>query len=278
MLALKPFILPCIILFAWLFLPFSVERFTQLSFNEFQAPSLVASSYLKDLQVFWAKKSRSNDELIETAKELQRIVNRYRVYEQQNESLRTEVARLDALLSLPAEPEYRVELARVIRRDINSFWNQIIIRKGSNYNIPVGAAVISKDGVVGKVREVYAYTAVIELISSPQFRMVAQFDGDDRPVTYQGKVHFAMATAEGIVRDVPPDIRNLAKPVRLVSSSLGGTFPDGLTIGYISKFEQASNGFFLEAPVNLSDHMLRLEEVAVLIPLKINTGSGNTIR
>ena len=81
--------------------------------------------------------------------------------------------RLEDLLRLPSFPEYRTEVARIVRRDFNTWWQRLEIRKGRNHGIPEGAPVVFSGGIVGRVTEVHATTAVVDLVSSPTLRIAA---------------------------------------------------------------------------------------------------------
>lgn len=184
------------------------------------------------------------------------------------DSLQEEVGRLEALLELPSENGYRYEIARVARRDLTAWWQRFTIRKGRNYGIPEGAAVVYAGGVVGRVREVHAYTSVIELVSSPGFRMAASLEGESRPVTYQGLPNPPFVPPIGEAMNIPPDVRvSRAEPRRLVSSRLGGVFPEGLTIGLITAVEPGSDGYFQQGLVQLDPELSSLKEVAIVVPL-----------
>ncbi len=265
---LKPLVALGVFLLAWWIVPTFVKSFLKVSFTEFQAPAWIVSSYLDDLEGFWARRSHSKIELIEAGRELAREKAYYQYYAQRNETLEAEVTRLEAILNLPSRREFRYEVARVVRRDLSAWWQQIIIRKGRNYDIPVGAAVIFSGGVVGRVVEVDAFTSVVELVTSPDFRMAATFEGDGRPVVYQGVVQSGFGQPVGSVRDAPQDlIANSQAPLKLVSTQLGGTFPQGLIIGEVAWLEPGSTGIFQAGRVLLDNRLLSLQEVAVLIPL-----------
>jgi rod shape-determining protein MreC len=263
----KPFLTLGLVLIAWLVLPTAVKRFARASFFELQAPLDTAGSYVRDLQDFWALKTRSKNELIEAGRDLARLNAAYEVRLQQDAALRSELARLERVLKLPAPPGYRSEPARVVKRDFSSWWQQLVIRKGRNYGLVEGAPVIYAGGVVGRVREVYAYTAVVELLSSPGVRIAATAEGDTRPVSYQGGVNPTYGTAMGAVEYVPLDVfATPTTPRRLVSSGLGGIFPPNLTIGYITKLEPSTDGLFKSGDVRLDPDLSSLTEVTVLIP------------
>ncbi|MGE9296428.1 MAG: rod shape-determining protein MreC [Puniceicoccales bacterium] len=266
---LKPLLVLFVFLAAWWLTPVIVKRFSKSAFYEFQAPMIAAQGYGKDLQTFWTLRTQSNRELIEAGRDLSRLNATYEVAAQEARVKDQEVARLESLLNLPSRPEFRYEVARVAQRDLSAWWQQLIIRKGENYDIPVGAAVIYNGGVVGRVREVHAYTATVELVSSPGFRMAANVVGEAAPVTYIGVPNAPFSPPRGEALNVPPTITvNPTEPRKLVSSELGGIFPAGLTIGEITDLEPGSDGYFQRGSVRLSPQLASLREVAVVIPFR----------
>ena len=68
--------------------------------------------------------------------------------------------------------------------------------------------------------------------------------------------------------DVPADMEpTLKKPATLVTSSLAGTFPDGIEIGKVRSLSLGADGIFKSGTVELSPHLDSLAEVAVLVPV-----------
>ena len=265
---IKPLVALGSFLLAWWLIPTTLKSFLKVSFSEFQAPAWVATSYLDELENFWARRTHSKDELIEAGREVARAKSLYQFNSQRKETLENEIQRLEAVLNLPSRREFRYEVARVVRRDLNAWWQQIVIRKGKDFDIPLGAAVVFSGGVVGRVVEVGAFTSCVELITSPNFRMAANFEGDDRPVVYQGLPQTGFGHPRGKVRDAPKDVvANSQIPLKLVSTRLGGTFPSGLMLGRVSWLEPGSTGIFQTGEVELDARLLSLHEVAVLIPL-----------
>jgi rod shape-determining protein MreC len=123
-------------------------------------------------------------------------------------------------------------------------------------------------GVVGRVTEVYAYTAVVELISSPTLRLAGVVEGDSRPVSFQGGINPTLGPARAIIEFVPLDIfASPGAPKRLVTSGLGGVFPGGLTLGQVVKIEPSTDGLFKTGEVQLDPRLGELTEVTVLVPL-----------
>jgi rod shape-determining protein MreC len=263
----KPFVTLGIVLLAWLLIPTAVKRFARAGFFELQAPMETAASYVRDIQGYWALKTRSKDELIEAGRDLVRLNASYESRLQRDASLRTELERLERILRIPTPTGFRAEPARVVRRDFSSWWQQLIIRKGRNYGITVGSPVIYSGGAVGRVTEVHAYTSVVELISSPGVRIAATTEGDTRPISYQGAVNPTYGPAFGTVDYVPLNVFVTGtNPQRLVTSGLGGVFPPNLTIGYITRVDPSSDGLFKSGEVRLDAALSSLDEVTVLVP------------
>jgi rod shape-determining protein MreC len=264
----KPFLTLGLLLLAWLLVPTIVKRIARLTFFELQAPMDVAGSYARDLQDYWSMRTRSKNELIAAYRELGALTARYAQAAEENASLRHEIERLENLLRLPSFANYRSEPARVVRRDFSGWWQRLIIRKGRNHGITVGSPVIFVGGVVGRVSEVHAYTSVVELISSPQVRLAASFEGDDRPVSFQGGMNAPFSAPQASVEFVPLDVfASLATPRTLVTSGLGGVFPRGLKLGDVVQLEPSTDGLFKTGRVSLDPRLNQLTEVTVLVPL-----------
>ncbi len=264
----RPFFILGVFLLVWLFVPLVVKTFARATFFAIQAPLIVADSYVQDLQTFWSNRMHSKDELLKAGRDVAGLIAQYEYSVQQNKSLEAEILRLENLLKLPSMPAFRFEPARVARRDFSGWWQRIIIRKGSNYGIPVGAPVVFAGGVVGRVIEVHRYTAVVDLLTSPTFRLAATVSGDNRPISYQGGLNDAFSSPKGTVEFVALDILAApSAPKRLVTSGLGGIFPPGLTIGDITKLEPSSDGLFKTGEIALDERLGSLTEVTVLVPL-----------
>lgn len=264
----RPFFLLGVILLVWLLLPLVVKTATRATFFAIQAPLAVADSYVQDLQTFWSNRLHSKDELLKAGKDLSGLIAHYEFSVQQNKALEAEILRLENLLKLPSMPAFRYEPARVARRDFSGWWQRMTIRKGENHGIPVGAPVVFAGGVVGRVVEVHRYTAVVDLITSPTFRLAATVSGDSKPISYQGGLNSSFKSPRGTVEFVPLDIfATPAAPKRLVTSGLGGVFPPGLAIGDITNLEPSTDGLFKTGEVALDERLISLTEVTVLVPL-----------
>jgi rod shape-determining protein MreC len=263
----RPFVALGIGLALWLVAPVALRGFLRASFFEMTAPITVAASYAADLQRFWSLRIHSKDELIEAGRDLARLDASYSLAVQRNGELQTEVDRLRKLLNMPPVEKFRFEHARVAQRDFSAWWQRMVIRKGTDYGLTVGAPVVYSGGVVGRVAEVHAATSVVQLISDPGLRIAAIVDGDTRPISYQGAENPAFGAPRGVVEFVPLDVAASASaPKRLATSGLGGVFPAGLTIGEVVHVEASADGLFKTGEVSLDPRLSELTEVTVLEP------------
>lgn len=264
----RPFLALGLALLVWLVLPAVVKRFARLSLYEIQAPVEVSASYARDLQDYWSQRTRSKNELIEAARDLARLNASYELRLAEDGRLRAEIERLEEILRLPSFGDFRSEPARVVRRDFTAWWQRLVIRKGRNHGLVPGSPVIFAGGLAGRVTEVHATTAIVELISSPTLRLAAVFEGDDRPVGFQGGINPPLRPAEALLEFVPLDVfATPASPRRLVTSGLGGVYPPGLGLGEVYQLEPSTDGLFKSGRVRLDPRLGRLDEVTVLVPL-----------
>ena len=69
----KPFITLAVAIAAWMVLPSAAKRVARLTFFEFQAPADVGAEMMRNMQDYWAMRSRGKNDLIEAGKELARL-------------------------------------------------------------------------------------------------------------------------------------------------------------------------------------------------------------
>jgi len=263
----RPLAYTALFLCAWWAVPSALKALVRDIFHECQAPAWSALSGIGDLQEFWADRTRSKAELIESGRELARLNAAYRLRIQQADADAEDLRRIEQMLAMPPPDGWRQVHARVIRRDLDTWWHSIVIQAGSGDGLRKGDGVIFRDGVVGRVVQVHALTSIVELTSSASFRAAAHVDGDLRPVTFTGRPAPAFRDPEGTATNLPADISASAAPRRLVTSHLGGAFPDGLTIGVLDHMEREPDGLFQRSVVKLPPGLVGVEEVIVLVPI-----------
>lgn len=271
--SVRPLIILGIVVIIWWMLPPFIKSGARSVTKELQAPLWTGVSYLKDLDLYWSLKTESKDNLIEIIRDLARENAALSLQKQESANAQTQLAHLESILRIPSLPGFDYRVARVYRRDTTAWWDRMVIGFGERDGAKEGMGVVSADGVVGRIVEVMLSTCVVELVSSPLFRVAATFVGDTRPLTYQGKTTAPFDLPIGQVKNVPTDIKATTwEPRRLVSSRLGGVFPDGLTIGWVRELKTESDGLFQSGSVYLPESLFDLSEISVLIPHETQEG------
>ena len=271
----NPIIILGLSIIVFLVIPKSLKVFTKSAFEEFQAPIWELSSRVDDITNYWGHKTDSKITLIEKGRNLARLHSDLKLQKDRAKEINNEIDRLKKLknslnslnnaINLDPKIQFRSEIARVSVRKMSSWWQQFTIRKGKNYGIEFGDGVVYNGGVLGRISDVYSRSANVELITNPNFRIVAHFSNDLRPVTYQGNGIDLGGKLHGLVYDVPHDIKPLGKiPLKLVSSSLGGNLPYGIPIGKVYSLRSEENGLFKTGKVILDRTINEIHEVAIL--------------
>ena len=176
------------------------------------------------------------------------------------EELRAENERLQALLALKDTRSFEtVAVARVVAISSYAGADQFIrINKGGNDGINKDMAVITLDGLVGKVVSVSPRTAKVMLITDPlsavgSLSQRSRSAGITKGQGY-GKTILAELTRESDVK----------KGDLIVTSGMGVIFPSGIPIARVTEVEKREVGLFHSAQLTTVVDFNRLEEVAVI--------------
>ena len=267
----KPFLILAGFLIVWWLIPASWKLATKSSFREFQAPAWELTSRTQDISEYWGHLADSKRTLIEKGREAARAMsaNDARPLHLEIEGLRREIKRLKTALSLHPAPRFSAVTARVCRRDLSAWWQTVTLREGHSKGLADGMGIIFAGGVAGRIIEVGSRWATVRLATSPHFRIAAHFEGDKRPVTFQGGGIPPGGNPFGIVRNVPHDLSPTPqKPLSLLTSPLGETFPEGIVIGVVSQLEGGTDGLFKSGRVELDARLGSIREVTALLPLE----------
>ena len=217
-----------------------------------------------------------------------RLSSENRRLREESDRLRVEVVRLAAAAAecerlrgaLGAPPSVRepVEACLVLSRGGSAgWWRQLRIGKGTRNGVWPGCAVMSADGLVGRVVEATATTADVRLITDPNSRIACELEppppgiGTVRGILYGGGWGAPSAGAPEFLHLMEPlRLRYLQREVepaprtRIVTSGLGGDIPAGLAVGYLLSSEVDANGLYRIGEVLPAADLAALEVVFVL--------------
>jgi rod shape-determining protein MreC len=199
---------------------------------------------------------RENREMAAELVRLRGQVRNLQAVESENIELRTQ-------LNFVRRTERELIPCEVIGRDISGWWQTIRLWNGTVEGIRVDQAVITPDGLVGRVIDVSARTADVLLISDPTCKVSVRISRTGSFGILSGRG--ASTAGEPVCRMAFID---KTSPVRagdeVVSSGLGGVFPRGLLVGYVEQVFQDPSGLYQYADVVPKADLGRLSYVFIV--------------
>lgn len=154
----------------------------------------------------------------------------------QNDNLKDEIGKLKETLNLNTILSDKVYMnATVVTRNIDYWYNEITIDKGSKNGIEKGMAVVVPKGLIGQITKVSNYTSTVKLLSNENMSdkiSVKIKVGDDYVYglisAYDAKTN--TYTVEGISENV-----KIEKDADVVTTGMGTIFPSGLIVGKVKE-------------------------------------------
>lgn len=192
----------------------------------------------------------------------------------ENEQLRQQILQLNEVMAENARlkisldykkslPQFDFIFAAVIARDPSSWTSTVMIDRGSSDGIAKDMPVLTADGLIGNVVQVFPHSAKVllltdsnsavgSLVQRPESRVAGIVEGADAPLLAPRMVNLA--------RDA-----DVIKGDKIITSGLGGIYPKGLLIGEVTEVVNEEGGLLKYAVLKPAANFDRLEEVQVLV-------------
>lgn len=178
--------------------------------------------------------------------------------------LETENARLAAMLDYKTHhPEFDVVAARIIGRSPSTWTSRVIINKGENAGLKKYMAVITPNGLVGTVYQVYANYAEVELLSDPRSAVGAIVARQASRVA--GIVKGSTDEEAAITMNNVPQDADIQDGDLIITSGFGGIYPKGIPIGTVTKLKKSTDGLLQYALIYPATDFQKLEDVLVIV-------------
>lgn len=183
----------------------------------------------------------------------------------ENDSLKLALAELQKEKSVNYSDAFKHISAKIITRNIGTWYNQVTINKGATDGLKPGMAVMNNDGLVGITKTTSNHFTDVMLITSNQSNLIIP-----------AEILSLNSREFGYIKGYHPEINQLvfnkinhqvdAKIGDYVTtSSISGSLPSGLKIGIISKIIKDEYGivnrFYVE-PVTSNHNMLYVTVLA----------------
>ncbi len=176
--------------------------------------------------------------------------------------------RLRDLLGFKAKSELQLVPAKLIGKQENGFINSIFLDAGSRDGLKKNMAVVTAQGLVGKIFRIGEQNATAQLLLDRNFRVSAMVQRS----RVTGVVRW-LGSNQVVLAEVPKrsDIRIGDK---VVTSGLSTIFPGGLDIGVITQTDESRPGMLMDVLLYPTVDFSKLEEVFVVrmapAPVTIN--------
>lgn len=210
--------------------------------------------------LLWGSDSLSTrSRLLDENERLRRESLETRVRLQRLEALEAENGRLRALLeSTPHLPD-RVLVAELLSVDLDPFRHRVVIDKGELHEVYVGQAMLDADGIVGQVTRVEPLSAEAILISDPDHATPVE-------VNRNGLRSIALGTGDSGILNLPflPNNADIRAGDLLVSSGLGGAFPNGYPVARVINIERRPGEPFAAVSAEPTGALNREREVLLV--------------
>ncbi|MDO8427358.1 MAG: rod shape-determining protein MreC [Deltaproteobacteria bacterium] len=201
--------------------------------------------------IFLTGVGQENDSLKNTVLSLQ----------EENNRLREEVSlnnRLRDVLAYKESVPFKTVAASITGFNMDRWARTVTISKGSKEGIAKDLAVISLEGVVGRVIEVNRHTSRVLLTTD----LRSDIDALVQRTRVKGVIEGS--GTEGLIFKYIRQVDDVQIGDTVVTSALSGVFPKGLVIGEVTKIEKGRDNFFKYIEVRPKAEVRKIEEVLIV--------------
>jgi rod shape-determining protein MreC len=167
-----------------------------------------------------------------------------------------ENSRLRAMLDFQSDFYYDLLPVRTVAREPSPVYRSLVINAGTSQGLQNYIPIVTETGVVGKIVQVMPHISLVQTLKDPLSRISV--------MVKRSRIVGIMETATG--RDFYIRHHSFADVVKgdtIVTSGLGGIYPRGLTVGYVTEVEEYNDPLFhkiLRTHIKLSVDFNHLEE------------------
>ena len=202
------------------------DAFTMLRYSIIEHPVEVITGWMDDLAHL--------REVQEENEELHAIIASQDMYKAELEEKERMLAEMEALMEFDSNAHYKKEYATIIYRDMNAWSNMITINKGEKDGIKTDMAVISYEGLIGKVVEVNKNTSKVKLLTNENkdISVAINIVLEDESTTAGILENYDAENGRYNVQVFDTNVE-IEKGMKILTSGTGGVFPSGILVGEV---------------------------------------------
>lgn len=221
--------------------------------------------YVKSVTQFFDNMTENYVFLINVKKENDQLKQKVNELKLENAILNeknAEFDRLKKLLRFKEAYNFETIACNVIAKNIDTYIKYFIIDRGKSDGIEINDAIISYEGLVGIVTDVYQSTAKVSVILNIKTN-VSVMNFRSRTVGIlngNGKGSLAVSYYDRLDEVNRNDL--------MITSGLGGVYPKGIPVGYVVQSHGSESGIFQKLDVDSRVNFYKLENVLVIKNVK----------
>lgn len=155
------------------------------------------------------------------------------------DQLKVENQRLRLLLNSPLRTDEYKKIGEILTAETDRYRQQVVINQGREDGAYAGQPIIDEKGVVGQVISVGEKTSRVLLISDVTHSIPVQVLRNDVRVIASGSGRTDELTLDNVPRSV-----DIVKGDLLVTSGLGGRFPEGYPVAVVETVSRDGSNYF----------------------------------
>ncbi len=148
--------------------------------------------------------------------------------------------------------------ARVYARGPSTWFKTVLVNRGENEGVSKDMAVVTAEGLVGRIIEVSPNAAKVLLITDANSAVDVIVQGSRAQGILEGKIE------DTCILKYVQKSEDVQVGDRVITSGLGGIFPKGLVVGTVTKGDRKRQGIFQYIEVSPAVDLSRLEEVLII--------------
>lgn len=166
--------------------------------------------------------------------------------------------RLSHLLEMRNRAGVEAVAVKVIGKDVTNWFRTILIDRGTNAGIQRHMTVVAGEGLVGRVVDVSALAARVQLITDPESAVGC--------LVQRSRVTGVATGSQGGTVQIKylAQMADVTVGDRIMTSGMGGIIPKGIPLGRVIRSSRPNGALFQETEVQPLVNFSRLEEVVVL--------------
>lgn len=193
--------------------------------NIVATPIEYVSNYLEE--------ERMKEDILNKYNSIKKELDKMEFNNAKTKELETELSKLKDILELnKLLTDYEYLNATVTNRNLGYWYNTITIDKGSKNGIKVDMAVITSDGLIGRITQVSNLNSTVKLLTSDDINNQVSIKIKQEQDIYGLLTGYNKENNTFIIKGIDQNI-DIKEKSTVVTTGLGGIFPSGILVGEV---------------------------------------------